>query len=122
MKEFEIRLENLKFYSFHGVYNHETRDGNEFGVDLLVKYKTSTNRYMLTDTLNYTISYADLYSIVKREMETPKKLMETVAVEICNKIKENFPFCLLIECKITKFNPPIPSFIGSASVTFRLTN
>lgn len=117
MGEFEIRLENLRFFCRHGVFPHETRDGNEFEVNLAVKYDAPLNQ---DDSLENTVSYVDLYEIVKEEMRCPRKLIETVAREIARRAKERFSQISVVECKVTKLSPPVAGFIGSASVTYRI--
>lgn len=110
--EFEIQLENLKFFAHHGVFEHEQRDGNEFEVNLSVKYNLFEP---IADELKDTVSYATLFEIVDREMKIPRKLLETVASNIATEVKERFPFCFSIVCKITKLYPPIPQFMGKGA-------
>lgn len=122
MSEFEIRLENLKFFSHHGLFDHELRDGNEFEVNLFVKYGSETGpseSFENEISIEETISYVTLFEIVKEEMETPRKLLETAVRAIVLRIKRVFPFVTGIECNIKKITPPIKGFIGSASVSFR---
>lgn len=112
--EFEISLNNLRFYSYHGVFNEERVTGNEFEVNLTIKlpYKEEMNE----DRLDYTVSYADLFSIVKKEMDRPRKLLETVAIEIVKGIQRKFPELKGGSIEIEKKRPPIPEMIGTASV------
>lgn len=117
MSEFEIRLQDLKFFAYHGVFEYERLHGNEYTVDLKVRYNASEEN-LLSDNLSDTISYLELFEIVKREMETPRNLIETVAASIAKRIKTSFPKCSHIECTVKKSSPPIPSFIGSASATY----
>lgn len=118
--EFEISLDNLKFYAYHGIFDHEKRDGNEFEVNLSVKFTAIPREHLYPENLQTTISYVALFSIVKGEMEMPRQLLETVGRNIVEKIKRDFPFCTSIVCRITKTSPPISQFSGSASVTCRM--
>ena len=118
--EFEIKLENLKFYAYHGLFEHEKRDGNEFEVTLSVKFTAIPREHLYPENLQTTISYVSLFKIVKGEMDSPRQLLETVGRNIVERIKREFPFCTSIECKITKTKPPIANFIGSASVICRM--
>lgn len=121
MADFEILLENLKFYAYHGVYEHETHDGNEFEVNLRVTFPdhiSGASDYGYT--LDKTISYVSLFKLVREEMNKPRKLLETLTAEMAKRIKEEYPFTTLIECKVSKVTPPIPGFIGSASVIYRI--
>ena len=120
MEKFEIKLENLRFYSHHGMYEHETRDGNEFEVNLSVIYTLPKENNILEDSIANTISYVSLFEIVDKEMKKPRKLMETVAMSISHRIKNIYLQAERIECKITKLTPPIPHFQGSASIVYTI--
>ena len=119
MREFEIKLENVRMFAHHGVFEHERRDGNEFEVNVSLNYKVAEPNKLNEDELGNTVSYVDLWDVVKEEMVQPRKLLETVASSIVEKMKEKFPSASRIECKITKINPPIPSFTGTTSVSYR---
>ena len=71
-----ILLKNVLFFAHHGVAPQETVTGNEFYIDL--KLKTDFRHAAVTDELDDTISYADIYTVLKQEMEIPSKLLEHV--------------------------------------------
>ena len=119
MNILQIALEDVKFYAYHGVFDFERREGNNFVVNLNVEYEAKSTISEWEDQIWSTISYADLFEIVKEEMEKPRKLLETVAMSMVERIRERFPMVTACECKITKLNPPIPSFDGKASVSLR---
>ena len=118
MKEltFEISLESLRFFARHGVLDFEREAGNEFIVDLSVKVRVE--EAVRDDELNATVSYAELFEIIKEEMEKPRRLLEKVALEIAFKIKSSFPAVESGKIEIKKVRPPVASMIGSASVSF----
>lgn len=113
--DLEISLNDLWFYAKHGVFHQENAVGNEFLVNLTVRFTSALSK-LESDSLDSTISYADLYEEVKTEMKRPSKLLETVAVRIRNRICNRWPQINYGEISITKLKPPISSFIGSASV------
>ena len=112
--EFEISLNNLSFYAYHGVYEEELKTGNEFRINLSVWIPC--HEEMDEDDLENTVSYADLYSIVEAEMKKPRKLLETVALSIAKTIKKDFSLIKRGSISIEKVHPPIPGMLGSASV------
>lgn len=114
MKEFEIVLKELRFFGRHGVLDQETLIGNEFIVDVRVRIPYSDT--ILDDKLDYTISYADIYTIVEEEMLKPRKLLETVAACICNRLSTTWPQILSGSISICKSTPPIPRITGSSEV------
>lgn len=119
MNYITIRLEKIRFFARHGVFEHERRDGNEFEVNLCVEYPSPEVSLLAEDDLEHTISYVDLYNLVKEEMEKPQRLLETVASSILKRIKSEFPQTTSTCCKITKLSPPIPGFIGKVSVELK---
>jgi dihydroneopterin aldolase len=64
-----IELKNIKMKAFHGVYEEERKNGNSYSMDVLLA--TSLEKAMLSDNLEDTVNYANVYSIVKEEMAIP---------------------------------------------------
>ena len=112
--EFEICLKDLRFYAYHGVFEEERKTGNEFKVDLSVFTPYDDN--IRSDDLSKTVSYANLFNIIKEEMSIPRNLLEKVAIEIALKIKRDFPVIQRGRINIEKIHPPIPGMIGSAAI------
>lgn len=115
-----IFLSNVRFYAFHGVMPQETKVGGEFLVDLRVGYPIADA--MQSDEVADTLNYAELYQLVKREMEIPSKLLEHVAGRIARAIGEQFPKVSSIHLKITKKNPPMGADCDGAGVELRIEN
>ena len=112
--EFEICLKDLRFYAYHGVFDGEKKIGNEFRVSFSVFMPF--NESIDTDDLEKTVSYADLYEIVKEEMQSPKNLLEKVTSDIARRVKKEFPIITRGRIEIEKVHPPIPGILGSALV------
>ena len=115
-----IFLSGVRFYAFHGVMAQETKVGGEFLVDLRVGYPIADA--MQSDDVNDTLNYAELYELVKREMEIPSKLLEHVAGRIVKAIGEQFPKVSSIHLKITKKNPPMGADCDGAGVELIINN
>ena len=97
-----IDLENARFYSYHGFYREEQILGNEYSVTI----NTSFNALDLgNDQLEKTVNYEDLYAIATSCMKKPRKLLETVAQEMLEKIQLKFPKLQSINVSICKINP-----------------
>jgi len=88
--------------------------GNTFIVDLRLKLDFS--KAAETDDLNYTVSYADVYKVVKAEMKIPSLLLENVSGRIIKQLFENFPTVEAIDLKLAKQNPPMGADIDCAGV------
>lgn len=114
-----IELKDIRFYAYHGVMEQERIVGNQFVVDALLT--VSLENAMGSDNLNDTINYAQIYEVIKSEMNIPSNLLEHVAGRILCALKKNFPQLTAIELKVSKLNPPIEGEIHSASVVVRQT-
>ncbi|MDE6576845.1 MAG: dihydroneopterin aldolase [Muribaculaceae bacterium] len=113
--EFEISLNNLLFHSRHGVFPQETIVGNVFVVDISVRIPF--NESIAEDKLDSTVSYADIFEIISEEMNQPRKLLETVALSIKNRLLKAFPEIKGGKITICKSQPPIAHFSGNACVS-----
>ena len=112
--DLEISLNHLRFYAYHGVLPEETKNGNEFEVNLSVSMPYDEK--MAADDPENILSYVSLYEIVESRMNIPVKLLETVVSGIVNDIRERFPEVTKGRVSIEKKHPPIPGMLGSASV------
>lgn len=113
--EFEISLSDVRLYGYHGVTEEENYTGNTFRLSLSIFIPVTDD--MKKDELEYTISYADLFSIVMHEWHLPRKLLEKVALNIVNVIKEKYPQITRGQIRIEKERPPIRGMVGNAAVT-----
>ncbi len=100
-----IQMKGIQLYAFHGVNPQENRVGANFYIDLSLK--TNFSRAAQTDDLKETVSYADVYQVVKEEMKIPSQLLEHVCERIAHKLFQNFPSIEEIDISLTKENPPM---------------
>lgn len=115
MASFTIQVHNLRFFAHHGVYEEEKVLGNEFEVNISLKVKA---RAETVSSIHQTVNYADVYRITKEIFSIPQPLLETVAQNIAEAIKNKHSSVKKISVQIIKLHPPIVSFIGAVSVTF----
>ncbi|MDE7381437.1 MAG: dihydroneopterin aldolase [Muribaculaceae bacterium] len=115
MSSLTISLKGLRFYSFIGYFEQERIIGNDFSVDLEVSFPRNTP--VTDDSLEEMVSYADLYDIVKYEMNKGGKLLETVAWRISEKIKKKKRIITSGIITISKLHPPMTGIDGYASVS-----
>lgn len=114
-----IALEGLEFHAFHGVYPHERESGNWFEVDIAVDADIAAGAH--ADNLAGTVDYVTLYTLIKKEMDQPSRLLETVAEKIVADVFRELPSVQHIELKIAKINPPIGGKCKKASVLISRT-
>lgn len=78
----KIYLNELVFYGYHGVLKEETKLGQTFRVSLILGL--STKKAGISDSVEDTVSYADVYETVKEIVEgKPFKLIEALAEKNC---------------------------------------
>lgn len=109
-----IELNTMKFYAYHGVAPQERRVGNTFLVDL--ELTAPLEKAVENDCLEDTINYAEVYAVVKQEMDIPSKLLEHVGGRILKALKARFPSLQGLKLKVTKLNPPFGGDVLSAAV------
>jgi dihydroneopterin aldolase len=98
-----VALKGLEFKAFHGFYDEERKKGNTFIVDVEVELKSFDSS---DDNIFDTVNYEDIYTIVEDEMANTCKLIETVAYNIIQRIKE-IDHIITASVKLAKMNPPI---------------
>ena len=109
-----IALEGMEFHAYHGCFAEEQVTGNTFFVDIY--FDTDTSMAEDTDDLNETVNYAEVYEIIKAQMEIKSKLLENVGKRIIDAITKRFPEVETIELKVSKMNPPIGGKVDNVSV------
>ncbi|MFM2326021.1 MAG: dihydroneopterin aldolase [Bacteroidota bacterium] len=112
---FTIQLNNLKFFSFHGLHEEERVLGKEYEINVAV---TFTETGAIT-TLGQTIDYVKVYSIIKQRMNIPTALLETVAQDLAQLIYTADKRITSISISIKKMHPPIIAFTGNVGVNYK---
>jgi 7,8-dihydroneopterin aldolase/epimerase/oxygenase len=110
-----ITLNGLRFHAFHGLYPEEQKTGNEFEVDLAVEYSSPAE---IITAIEDTINYVSLHTIIKRAMQQPVHLLETLAMEIVEQIHQSYPEIINATISIQKLHPPVEQFTGSVGVRY----
>lgn len=118
MKEtFKIELRDARFFSKIGVFDQERNVGNEFTVHVIVWFDATT---FLDEDLDSSLSYADIYEIVKKEMSKEAMLLETVSKRIADNLRFSFAKLSKISVNIEKISPPISGLCGKCAVEYTI--
>ncbi len=115
-----IVLKEVRFHAFHGVMPQERKVGADFLLSLRLGYDIS--KAMQTDDVTDTLNYAEVYQLVKQEMEQPSALLEHVAGRIAQTLMQQFPAVKSIDLTLTKQNPPMGADCQGAGVELHLIN
>ena len=109
-----IKVKGIRTYSFHGCLEQETKIGGNYIIDVEVycDFKSAA----INDDLLKTVDYVEIKEIVYSEMKKNKKLIESVAYSIINRIKKDFKIVSKCKVEIQKINPPINGDVNCVSV------
>ena len=120
LKESYIYLRNLRFHAFHGIMPQERIVGNDYIVNVRLRYDVS--KAMLSDDVNDTLNYASVFDVISQEMAVPSGLLERVAYCMAERLCRKFPGIEAVDVKINKCNPPMGADGDGAGVELHLIN
>ncbi len=104
-----ILMRKLRFYSKIGVFDQERTVGNEFEVEVEIRYPA---KHFERENLDSSINYADAYDIVSEVMKLEWKLVESAAEAITSAISERWQFVESVRAGVVKLAPPVQGIIG----------
>jgi dihydroneopterin aldolase len=110
-----LRLTGLRANAFHGVFEHERRDGQVFIIDVAVTLDLSAAS--TGDDLTKTIHYGELASEIVTAVESdPVDLIETIALRVADLVLAH-EAAEAVEVTIHKPSAPITVPFTDVSVT-----
>jgi len=114
-----IELRGLTVRGYHGVFEHERRDGQDFVVDITVWIDLVTAA--ASDELADTLDYGELAQRAAEVIAGPPcNLIETVAGRIADGVMTD-PRVHAVEVVLHKPNAPIPLTFSDVAVVARRT-
>jgi 7,8-dihydroneopterin aldolase/epimerase/oxygenase len=109
-----VFLHDIHFYAFHGVGKQERKVGNDFCIDIRLKYDIRVAAFH--DEVTNVVSYVDVFQVLKEEMAIPSNLLEHVCTRIVERLFRKFPIVEEIQIRLAKRNPPMGADILEAGV------
>ncbi|CAB4579357.1 unannotated protein [freshwater metagenome] len=101
----QISITGIHAFGFHGVYDHERRDGQDFFVDVLIDL--SLAKASQSDALKDTVDYGRICDIVIEEIAGPPcALIEKLAGNIGDQLLKTFK--PIKKIKVTVHKPAAP--------------
>jgi len=110
-----IHLSNLSFHGFHGLYEEEKIIGGDFLVDADIDMDEPLS---LIKSLHQSLNYVEVYECIKKSMDHPTPLIETIAMEIAENILSLSLSIQNVKITIKKVSPPIINFIGQVGISY----
>ena len=102
----KIRIRNMMFYGFHGIYEYEREQGQKFFVD--VEMTTKDEHAAETDRPEDGVDAAAVYSLVKTVIEEHRcYLLQALATHINKRILGSHPQLGAVRTTIRKPSVPI---------------
>lgn len=112
-----IELRDIHLFAHHGVMEQERRIGAEFTIDIVLTM--SDWGCAESDSIDGTVSYADVYEIIKDEMKKPSNLLENVCSRIMEAVINRFDKVAEVEVTLYKDTPPMGGDRLRAGVTMK---
>ncbi|WP_267201134.1 dihydroneopterin aldolase [Limosilactobacillus kribbianus] len=117
----KIRLNNMVFHTYNGVFSAERQLGQKLEIDCEMTYPIE--RAVVHDQLDETVSYADVYEAIRQFVQDHHyQLIESLANHLGQSLLEKFPRLQEIRLKIRKYNLPIDGVLDNAEIEVHFTN
>lgn len=113
-----IQLIDMQFWAYHGVLEAEKAIGQRFHIDCTLWLDLT--RAGVSDALEYSVSYADVYSRIE-EITTTKRfdLIEALTYHIIKSVIGMDARIQAVEVTVRKPQAPIPGTFSHACVTLK---
>jgi len=111
----KIHLSGMEFYAHHGCFKEERLVGAHFTVDLVLEYDAT--QAATTDDVIQTVNYQSVYLDIKKIMEIPVNLLETLCQKCLGMLQEKYPQIIHAEVTIQKINPALGGKVGAVAVS-----
>lgn len=115
IEKYYIELHDVHMFAHHGVMQQEREIGAWFTIDL--KLELDDCSCAASDCIEGTVSYADVYDILCREMAQPSNLLENICNRITKRLYDNFKQITVISITLCKDTPPMGGDRLKAAVT-----
>ncbi|MCW4466729.1 2-amino-4-hydroxy-6-hydroxymethyldihydropteridine diphosphokinase [Glutamicibacter sp. MNS18] len=102
-----ISIHGITATGFHGVFDHEKRDGQPFTVDVVLH--TDITRAAYSDNVADTVDYGAVSELVVAQIQDgPWDLIEKLASRIAEAILASYPSVATVDVTVHKPQAPIP--------------
>ncbi len=111
----KIRIHNMMFYGFHGIYEYEREQGQKFYID--VEIETKDDKVAETDALNDGVDTAAIYDIVKDVTENKRfQMLLALAAHIGDRLIAKYSHFAAVKTTVRKPSVPISGPIDYVEV------
>jgi dihydroneopterin aldolase len=114
MQEYQVGLEDVRFFGYHGLFPEERILGNWFVLRVQVGKHLDSFAF---ENIDQTFDYGIIYNICKEVMDEPVDLLETVAARIAIRLKKALKGISSYEIHVWKERPPLGLVSGKSRVS-----
>ena len=112
----QIVLTGIHGFGYHGLFEHERKDGQDFFVDLTLSVDLTAASQ--SDAIEDTVNYAEITDLVVEEITGERvELIERLAGRIADRIKNQFKEIDKIAVTVHKPKAPVSAQVADISVT-----
>ena len=117
-----VRIHNMMFYGFHGLYEYEREQGQKFFID--VSIEMDDEKAIETDNVKDGVDTAAVYDIVGDAVKNKRyTLLVSLSAHIGDKLLSKYPHFKAVTATIRKPSVPISGPIDYVEVeTTRVRN
>ena len=102
----KVRIKNMMFYGFHGIYEYEREQGQKFYID--VEAELDDAAAVETDDVKNAVNTAAVYDLVKDATENKRyQLLISLSACIGDKILKKYPHIKAVTTTVRKPSVPI---------------
>ena len=113
---YTITLKNCAFFAHHGVYVEETKLGQRFFVD--AKLVVDPRGALEEDRIEGTVHYGEAFAVIEKVVTGQNRyLIETLALDIAQGLRDAFKQIVRAEITVRKPNAPVPGILDHVEVT-----
>ena len=114
---YKIKINNMKFHSYIGVYEEEKKIGQNIEIDLIISL---SKEIIKNDDISSTLSYGDCYrKIAEIVKDSRVNLLETLALDIIKEIKKLNEKIEYVQVNIRKLAVPINGIFDSVEIQIK---
>jgi dihydroneopterin aldolase len=111
----KIRINNMSFHTYNGVFPEEKRLGQRLEIDVELTYPIE--QQVKTDNLNETVSYADVYETIESfVLNHNYNLIESLANNLLTTLLANYLSISDIRLKVRKYSVPIAGIFDNIEI------
>ncbi|KRO10373.1 dihydroneopterin aldolase [Paucilactobacillus hokkaidonensis] len=111
----KIRINNMSFHTYNGVFAEEKKLGQKLQLDAELSYPIE--QLVQHDDLKETVSYADVYQTIEDfVLSNNYNLIESVANHLLQKLLATYPTIEAITLRVRKYSVPIAGIFDNVEI------